>query len=408
MSEILRPTDISEVPIFCDGTLCGSLKRTPRGSSFTYDLSFLALPNKPARGIAHHLQYTDKPILTAGSRLHTFFEGLLPEGHRLAALTANAKTSPDDLFSAFIAAGPDTIGDVYAFNPDLYESTDVYSWDLNQLPNLDFEEIVQGYLAGAKDASISGIQPKVSAARIIQKVRASKTYGPSILKFSSEKYPKIAENEAFFMELAARCGMTVPKFKLVYDDKNRAAILVWRFDRIYSETTKFWGRAHQEDVCQLANKYPAEKYNLSLREVADALISACQSKDLALERLLKLYAYSYVIVNGDLHGKNVSILRKSWNRPITVSPAYDLLSTLPYKDTRMALKMDGKDDEFNRSDFLKFFGRFGLNENVINLTLDTICTQVERNLDRIETIGFDKKVTDHLKREIGNRIARLT
>lgn len=51
-------------------------------------------------------------------------------------------------------------------------------------------------------------------------------------------------------------------------------------------------------------------------------------------------AFSYVIGNGDLHAKNVSI---SGARGILqLSTAYDLLSTRPYKDLKLALEFEGR------------------------------------------------------------------
>ena len=60
-------------------------------------------------------------------------------------------------------------------------------------------------------------------------------------------------------------------------------------------------------------------------------------------------AYSYLIGNGDLHARNVSLLVQP-NGRIVLAPAYDLLSTVPYGDRRLALKVEGRDDNVKRRD----------------------------------------------------------
>lgn len=60
-----------------------------------------------------------------------------------------------------------------------------------------------------------------------------------------------------------------------------------------------------------------------------------------------------MIGNGDLHAKNVSLL---WTDVVSLNPAYDLLSTLPYPhlSPNMALLLEGKDVNFKVDDFVAF------------------------------------------------------
>ena len=53
--------------------------------------------------------------------------------------------------------------------------------------------------------ALSGVQPKVSAQRLTTTVR--RNLRPAILKFSPARYPRIAENEDFFLRMARGCGL---------------------------------------------------------------------------------------------------------------------------------------------------------------------------------------------------------
>ena len=63
---------------------------------------------------------------------------------------------------------------------------------------------------------------------------------------------------------------------------------------------------------------------------------------IALVELLKVVVFSWLIGNGDLHGKNMSIYNPDgWWQP---TPAYDLLCTQPYAgwNDPMALNLYGR------------------------------------------------------------------
>jgi serine/threonine-protein kinase HipA len=124
-----------------------------------------------------------------------------------------------------------------------------------------------------------------------------------------------------------------------------------------------------------------------------------------LLRLLEVIAFSYVIGNGDHHAKNISLLWRD-NR-IVLSPAYDLLSTLPYGDNHMALRMDGRDAHFKRAHFIEFGGRFGLSPKAVTAMLNQIVTRTSRWVPRINEAGFEPKIERFLVQEMTKRIELL-
>lgn len=404
----LAPGSEESVGIFWNGVLAGVLRRTPRGSAFEYDRGFLNYPAKPPNGIAVHLAYTDQPIRTTGVNLHPFFAGLLPEGLRLEAIVHRARTSRDDLLSLFIEAGSDCVGDVFPASTQTPD-TKTQAYDLSALQRASFTEAERQYLEGAREAAVPGVQPKLSGALLNLPVLTTRGAVPSILKVSPTAYPRLVENEHFFLSLAKNCGLRVPRHRLVSDRDGRTALVVERFDRVRDKELGGFRRIHQEDACQLLNLYPSEKYRVSLREVAAAIAKVSLAPKVEMARLCELVAYCYLIGNADLHAKNVSVVWNPATRGFELTPAYDLVCTaaFPRLVTRMALLMDGKDDNFKRADFATFFGRHGLSAGVVETILDRLAKGIAPALEKVGEIGYDAATTKRMLTLIEKRLGEL-
>lgn len=84
---------------------------------------------------------------------------------------------------------------------------------------------------------------------------------------------------------------------------------------------------HIEDLAQVKDVYPHEKYHGSFETIA-ALVY--RGHDLfALREFARRLAFCVMIGNGDAHLKNWSLIYLDKRVP-TLSPAYDLVSTAPY------------------------------------------------------------------------------
>ncbi len=157
-------------------------------------------------------------------------------------------------------------------------------------------------------ASLPGVQGKVSAQMYTSPVAT--TQGEAILKLAPpNRFPRLVENENFFMTVAESCGLVVPRRHIVTDARGVSGLLVQRFDRDGDR------RLAQEDACQINSLYPSSKYRMKTETVLDTLASTVElgggsARQAALE-LLRLTVYSYAIGNGDLHGKNYSIRRNT-------------------------------------------------------------------------------------------------
>lgn len=397
-------TDWNQAVVFQDQARAGLLSRTPHGSVFQYDDSY------KGKDISFHLPVSQRIHEVRGTNLHPFFAGLLPEGYRLKALIQNIKTSADDLMSLILATGQDTIGDI-SILPESFELRHHHpTLDLNQVTQVSFDQLFEksvAYDQGFSEMSIAGVQNKISAGVISFPIRGQSTAQAYILKLNPKEFPLLVENENFFMNLAAQCGIDVPKVKILKDQKQKTGLLVERFDRVYRPKNKKLLKIHQEDACQFLNRYPADKYRLSYRDVAQGLEQWCTAPIVEVAKLIQWIIFSYVICNGDLHAKNISVFVDPETQHVRLTPAYDLLSTLPYGDQALALHIEGKKDNLNRKMFYQFGAPFGVNSKVIDSFIEQIRSVVTGSLNDLPRIGFKQKKTIHLSQTIEKRILDL-
>jgi len=402
--------DVAELVVFRGSQRVGVLARTRTGARFTYDPDY-AVEHRGAgsRAVAFRLPVRGEGYDHRGVNLHPFFAGLLPEGLRFKALVRGVKTSEDDLYSLLAAAGSDTVGDVHVHRPGAEPAAATPLVDTSQLAEHSFTELFERSLDWSErgDAvTVAGVQPKVSAAMISFPLRARNRRRAHLLKLAPPEFPKLVENEAFFMKLARSIGLPTAAVKLVHDREERAGLLVERFDRVPSakDEPDSLIALHQEDACQLLDRYPADKYRLALREIGEAL-EVCSAPVVERLRLVQLQALSYLVANGDLHGKNISVLVADGRTRL--APVYDLLSTLPYGDAKLALPVEGKDENLRRADFVAFGERLGLRRPATERTLEALVKGVGKHLPVLPEIGLDERKTKHLERVLAERLAQL-
>ena len=402
---------VTEAFVFKGDERAGRIERTAHGAIFEYDPAWL--DQHPDLGVAFNLPPSQARHDIRGVNLHPFFAGLLPEGARIRALTRRLKTSEDDLFSLVIAAGPDCIGDVAlvpAGAPDLFAAQTV---DVEGLSGASFRELFErvisfpGTEGPATESSLPGVQDKISAAMVSLPLRARTGSGAYLLKLGPQDLDQLVENEAFFMRMARACGLEVADARVVVDREGRSGLLVERFDRLTKPTEDGWTKVHQEDACQFLDRYPADKYRLTCAQVAAGIAQFSSAPQVDLLRFLRLLAFSGLIVNGDLHARNISLRVEPASGRVELSPAYDLLSTLPYGDQRMALKLDGRDDRLKRTHFVTFGSRLGVRAKAVEAMLDRLCERAAGWTEEVETIGFSQRRSDQLRRAMQAGLRKL-
>jgi serine/threonine-protein kinase HipA len=349
------------------------------------------------------LRSHEHPVVTTGGAVPAFFAGLLPEGVRLGVVTSSTKTSADDHLTLLLAIGADTVGNIRIFPAGVHPVQPLPLFDPKR--DTDFHAVFTK-LTGSIEADpvgLAGVQPKVSAGMLSAPTQTRS--GPAILKLNPVRYPKLVENEHFFMRMAAACGIRTAATSLLHDANGRSALLVNRFDR--AGTT----RIAQEDACQITNIYPASKYRIKTETAITELAAACArgggSKVTAVAELLKIVIFSWLIGNGDLHGKNLSIYDPDgiWQP----TPAYDLLCTQPYAGWKdpMALNLYGRANRLTRANFVDAGEKLGLRPRATTNMIDSLLESARAWPDKCDEIGFEDQKTELLAQLLRTRIDGL-
>lgn len=270
-----------------------------------------------------------------GARCHRSFSGLLPEGHRLTVLKDATKTSISDELTLLMAVGADTPGNVRVVpEGSALEQTPVVA-EFSSTAELDFS-----VLARTLDRhSIPGVQDKISATMLTTPVEFKNS--AYLLKLDPRDHPHLVVNEAQHLKAARLLKLPVANNRLVLDSTGSPGLLVERFDREGVEGADSPTRLALEDAMQVLNLPPASKYAVSTEQAIEALALQCQAPVLARRNLYMQFVFAWLTGNGDLHGKNVSILADLHGR-FHVAPIYDIPCTLVYGDDTMALTVAGK------------------------------------------------------------------
>jgi serine/threonine-protein kinase HipA len=399
----LRFVDAGDV--YKRGRLAGTLLRRVDRVEFAYAPSYLADPDAPA--VAITLARGDA-LLSSGSAgaVPPFFAGLLPEGRRLGALRRVVKTSADDELTLLLAVGADTVGDVQVTPVGVAPSSSDPTLRVDDWGAVRFADLyadLTGERLHRAGAGLAGVQEKVSTAMV--SVPVSRAHERFILKLEPPEYPHLVANEHFFLQAAARSGIDAAHAEIVYDVDGAPGLLVRRFDRV--DDAGGPSMLALEDGCQVLGRYPADKYNLTTEEVIVGLAKVTGAPVVAARDLLRQFAFAYVTSNGDAHAKNFSVLqdtRGEWR----VSPAYDVLTTHPYGDHTMALRLGGKVDEsIGRDDFVALGEQVGVRPRAAERVLDDLVRAVDGWLQDLATLPFDDRRIVKLRRAITYRRDRL-
>ncbi|RRQ25756.1 type II toxin-antitoxin system HipA family toxin [Rhodococcus sp. Eu-32] len=385
----------------------GTLTRTGNDVEFRYLPDYMRDPSAPA--VAWSLPISPEPTMSTGGSVPPFFAGLLPEGARLSGVVTAAKTSEDDHFTILLAVGSDTVGNVRVVPRGSALAPPTWSFDPRQpVPDLRtlFDTLTGAGSLNADTAALPGIQGKVSAQMYSSPIET--TGGSAILKLAPPaRLPRLVENEHFFMNTARSCGIDTPETRIIHDVNGIAGLLVKRFDRT-GDT-----RLAQEDACQLSGVYPAAKYRLKTESVIQTLSRTVElgggSARLATLQLLRLTTYSYLIGNGDLHGKNYSI-QLNTSGQWSVTPGYDLLCTQPYAGWKdpMALNLYGRASRWTRDHVVESAHTLGVPERATARMLDEVVDGVRSSMATLDSIGFDDRSTRRLGDFVASRCRELT
>ena len=192
------------------------------------------------------------------------------------------------------------------------------------------------------------------------------------------------------LALARQSGFTVPATALIaMPDGMPPALLVERFDiRTDANDERLLA---MEDLCSVLNLLPEAKYDGTIERVARALRSLSTSPDEDLLILMRRILFAWLIADGDMHLKNMAVLRIAdpgdpTFRSVRLAPVYDVLTTRVFprlEHDRMALKLNGKVDRLKRADFLAVSAIAGLRASDTNAAIDDVLDRMRAGIASI-------------------------
>jgi len=128
--------------------------------------------------------------------------------------------------------------------------------------------------------------------------------GQFLLKPQAGTFPLLPENEWVTMRLAALAGLEVPPSALLELSDGSLACLVSRFD---GEADGH--KLAMEDFCQISELGPARKYDGTSERCARLVARFASESLLCLLRLYRQTLFAWWVGNGDMHLKNLALLR---------------------------------------------------------------------------------------------------
>ena len=296
---------------------------------FAFNEDYVANPDRPTLslsfkdnlgGLITNIQPTQRVV-------PPFFSNLLPEGGLRRYLAERAGVSQQREFFLLWVLGLDLPG-ALSIHPVAGETP----------PSGDDNDLPENAKPNALRFSLAGVQLKFSAFENAGKgggltIPAEGVGGSWIVKLPSQQFTGVPENEFSMMTIAGMIGMEVPVIDLVGLDAitgipegigelRGQALAVSRFDRTSS------GPVHIEDFAQVFGVFPDDKYKRA-SYASIARVIGIEAGDVGAIEFIRRLVFSVLIGNGDMHLKYWSLIYPD-RRSASLSPAYDLLSTIPY------------------------------------------------------------------------------
>lgn len=190
------------------------------------------------------------------------------------------------------------------------------------------------------------------------------------------------------LALGAAAGFEAPAMVLVaMPDGMPPALLVERFDiRRGGNDMRLLAL---EDFASVLGVPTAAKYDGTIERVARALRPLSTDPDADLLIILKRALFAWLIADGDMHLKNLALLKiavpgSDTFASVRMAPLYDAVTTRVFPRLardRMALKLNGKDDRLRRADFKALAATAGLRAADADQAIDAMAAALDEALD---------------------------
>ncbi len=378
-----------------------------------------------------------------GPRMPAFFENLLPEGWTESRIVRTYQIDRNDSVSLLgstrkylsnLTLRPLNIPlDEFRLDTHSVRLQDVEfdpTKTIRATEKIELDPETNAFWKGLRARSavgLSGIQPKLPVSLSIEsntptvRIGDLRTSCTHILKFQSPHYESLVENEWATMELARRSELMVAPVRLITFDEGSllrgTSLMVERYDipmrsALEIEPSRV-DLVLQEDTCSLLLLPRKDKYKTSVERIAETLRIAGLSPDVTasgLWRLIEHVAFSWLIGNGDLHAKNISVVRLIRSgalggapqlRASEYSPMYDLLNTrVAIRDDDFAIPINGKRNNIRPRDIASVTERWNGSKRVGEELIAQLASKVRANLHDVLSIS-------HMPADISERYFRI-
>jgi serine/threonine-protein kinase HipA len=118
--------------------------------------------------------------------------------------------------------------------------------------------------------------------------------------------------------------------------------------------------------------------------------------------------FAWLTGNGDVHAKNLSILDYGAGE-FRVAPAYDLPSTVPYRDFDLALSIQGKKQGLSRRSMTEFAAAIGLPQKAAEKVIDDMLEATNCVIGELNegVLPFDARTISDWVKNLKNRRSQL-
>ena len=378
---------------------------------FSYSEEYLSNPDH--RAISIGLPMGEKSFNAIRTR--NFFEGLLPEGFTRRCVADWLNLDENDYVSILAGLGRECLGAIKIVEEGEADITSEYL-------ELTAEEVYALASEGATESaelvtkshlSLTGASGKVGLYFNKQEAKwylpvgeASSTH---IVKQSHVRLKKIVTNEQLCLLTAKHLGIDVPESFIVRAgaDEEEVLFATKRYDRYFVDDGQVLSgfpvphRLHQEDLAQALGISSSNKYEKNnegyLKAVFDVIRAHSAEPLIDSMKLWDICVFNYFIGNTDNHIKNLSLLYQKDLKKVRLAPAYDIVSTLVYKNSteNMAIAIDGicNIHMLTRESFANAAQQVGVGKKMAMKRFDMMAERFVHALslarDELVLLGFD-------------------
>src|SRR5262249_3465456 len=147
-----------------------------------------------------------------------------------------------------------------------------------------------------------------------------------------------------------------------------------------------------EDLCSVLGLPPSAKYTGTMERVGRAIRPLSTAPDEDLLILLRRALFTWLIADGDMHLKNMALLKIAYPgdetfREVRLAPLYDTVTTRIFpklENDRMALKLNGKDDRLRRRDFRDVAATIGAKARDADMAIDDLTGRLRLGMEHIK------------------------